>query len=88
LQVVLERHARGVPGTLEDSMTSPSLIPLTDLDGLRAAGIAYPSTEHGWRWLYRQRHARGLNDAFRRIGRRIVLDPARYIDLVRETAGS
>jgi len=69
-------------------MTTSSLIPLTDLDGLRAAGIAYPSTEHGWRWLYRHRHARGLSDAFRRIGRRIVLDPARYIDLVRERAGS
>jgi len=68
---------------VEDRMTTPTLIPLTDLDGLRAAGISYPATEHGWRWLYRHRHARGLEDAFRRIGRRIVLDPTRYVELVR-----
>jgi len=65
-------------------MITPMLIPLTDLANLRAAGIAYPSTEHGWRWLYRHRHVRGLEDAFHRIGRRIVLDPVRYIELVRE----
>lgn len=69
-------------------MTTPTLIPLTDLDSLRAAGIAYPSTEHGWRWLYRHRHERGLEDAFRTIGRRIVLDPTRYIELVRKRLGN
>lgn len=69
-------------------MTTPTLIPLTDLDSLRAAGIAYPATEHGWRWLYRHRHARGLEDAFRTIGRRIVLDPTRYIELVRKGLGN
>jgi hypothetical protein len=31
---------------------------------------------------------RALGDAFRRIGRRIVLDPVRYVALVRERAGS
>jgi hypothetical protein len=64
-------------------MIPASLIPLTDLAGIRAAGIAYPSTEHSWRWLYRHRHERQLNEAFHRIGRRIVLDTARYLELVR-----
>ena len=65
-------------------MTNPTLIPITDVANLQAAGIVYPATEHGWRWLYRQRHVRGLEDAFLRIGRRIVIDPTRYIELVRE----
>ena len=61
----------------------PVLIPLTDLESLRAAGIVYPKTVHAWRWLFRHRHERGLNDAFRRVGRRILLDVTRYVELVR-----
>jgi len=53
----------------------PVFVAMTDLANLRAAGITYPSTIHGWRWLFRHRHERGLHDAFRRIGRRIVVDP-------------
>jgi len=49
-----------------------------------AAGITYPGTLHAWRWLYRHRHERGLADAFRRIGRRIVVDPEHYVKLVRQ----
>jgi hypothetical protein len=51
------------------------LVALTDTAGLRAAGITYPHTLNAWRWLYRHRHERGLADAFRRIGRRIMVDP-------------
>jgi hypothetical protein len=32
-------------------------------------------------------HERGLDDAFRRIGRRIVVDPERYRELVRARSG-
>lgn len=64
-------------------VTAPTFVALTDLANLRAAGIAYPSTIHGWRWLFRHRRERGLEDAFRRIGRRIVVDPERYRELVR-----
>jgi hypothetical protein len=67
----------------ETPLTTPTFVALTDLANLRAAGIAYPSTIHGWRWLYRHRHERGLDDAFRRVGRRIVVDPERYRELVR-----
>lgn len=66
--------------------TIPRLVALTDVAGLRAAGITYPHTVHAWRWLYR--HERGLADAFRRIGRRIVVDPERYFELVRQRAAS
>lgn len=64
-------------------LAAPAFIPMTDLDTLRAAGICYPTTLNGWRWLFRNRHERGLEDAFRRIGRRIVVDPKRYRELVR-----
>ena len=72
----------------ESDMTAPSFVALTDIENLRAAGIAYPSTVHGWRWLFRHRHERGLGDAFRRIGRRIVVDPERYRELVRASSGA
>ena len=68
--------------------TIPKLVALTDTAGLRAAGITYPGTLYAWRWLYRHRHERGLADAFRRIGRRIVVDPERYVELVRQRAAS
>jgi hypothetical protein len=63
-----------------------TLVPLTDIESLRAAGVAYPSTVHSWRWLYRHRDERGLAGAFRRIGRRIVVDTEAYTRLVREQA--
>lgn len=67
---------------------TPTLIPLTDLESLRAAGIVYPRTVHAWRWLFRHRRERGLDDAFRRVGRRILVDVARYVELVRGAAKS
>ena len=67
------------------SPQTQTLIPLTDLDGLRAAGFAYPATVDSWRWLYRHRHDRGLCDAFRCIGRRVVVDAPRFLELVRQT---
>ena len=81
-----DRPTRIQPNAASESkehMTAPTFVALTDLKNLRAAGIAYPSTVHGWRWLFRNRHERGLEDAFRRIGRRIVVDPERYRELIR-----
>jgi hypothetical protein len=82
-----EVRAEG-PQSGEAPLTTPTFVALTDLANLRAAGIAYPSTIHGWRWLYRHRHERGLDDAFRRVGRRIVVDPERYRELVRASPAS
>jgi hypothetical protein len=50
------------------------LIPMTDVEALKAAGIHYPATENSWRWCFRHRHSRGLDQAFKRNGRRIVVD--------------
>jgi hypothetical protein len=42
-------------------------------------GIAYPNTENGWRWTYRQRHQRGLAHCFLKIGKRVLVDPQAYL---------
>lgn len=55
-------------------------IPINDPVATQAAGIAYPSTENGWRWTYRQRQERGLAHCFVRVGRRILVDPQAYLD--------
>ena len=55
-------------------------IPINDPEATQAAGIAYPATENGWRWTYRQRHERGLAHCFLRVGRRILVDPRAYLD--------
>jgi hypothetical protein len=60
------------------------LVPLTDLAALRAAGVLYPTTVDGWRWLFRVRNERGLGRAFRRIGRRVLVDVPSYMDAVRD----
>ena len=67
-------------------MNTPTLVPLTDLDALREAGIHYPSSIHGWRWAYRNRKERGLETAFIRQGRRILVDVPAYLDAVRSKA--
>ncbi len=59
------------------------LVPITDIDAFRASGIAYPATIDGWRWLYRCRHERGLDRAFIKSGRRVLVDIPRYLELVR-----
>ena len=60
------------------------LIPMTDLESLKAAGIYYPGTQNAWRWCFRHRHARGLQDAFRRNGRRIIVDVDAFKAAVRD----
>ena len=64
------------------------LVPMMDLEALKAAGILYPNTQHAWRWLYRHRHARGVANGFRCLGRRIVVDTDAFKAAVRaqETA--
>jgi hypothetical protein len=60
------------------------LVPLNDVDALCAAGIAYPATVHGWRWLFRHREQRGLSNAFKRVGKRILVDVPTYTRLIRD----
>jgi hypothetical protein len=67
-------------------MNSPLLVPLTDITGLRAAGIHYPETVDGWRWAYRVRAERGLERAFVRQGRRVLVDIPAYLRAVRSDA--
>ena len=55
-------------------------IPINNPEATQAAGIAYPATENGWRWLYRCRGERGLDHCFLIIGRRILVDPQAYLD--------
>jgi hypothetical protein len=59
-------------------------IPITDLEALKALGISYPSTVDGWRWAWRHRAERGLERAFVRQGRRVLVVPDLYIAAVRE----
>lgn len=59
------------------------LIPMNDLEALKAAGVLYPQTEHGWRWLYRRRAKKGFAGVFRRVGRRILVDVPAYVETVR-----
>jgi hypothetical protein len=64
-------------------MNTPTLIPLNNAAALQQAGIIYPATENAWRWLYRQREERGLSAAFVRMGRRVLVDVPRFIELAR-----
>jgi hypothetical protein len=69
-------------------MTIPSvLIPLSSIAELHAAGISYPKTVDAWRWLYRCRVERGLDRAFVRIGRRILVDVPKFVELARCIGG-
>jgi hypothetical protein len=62
------------------------LIPITDVQALKAAGIHYPATENAWRWCFRHRDARGLASAFKRNGRRIVVDVDAFKAAVRSSS--
>jgi hypothetical protein len=66
-------------------MSILQIVPLTDVERLRAAGIEYPRTVESWRWLYRHRHDRGMAGAFLRQGRRVLVDVPRYLELARES---
>jgi hypothetical protein len=61
------------------------LVPITDVDTLRASGIAYPSTYEQWRWMFRRREEHGVADAFLRQGRRILVDVPKYLELARSS---
>lgn len=54
-------------------------IPINNPAATQAAGITYPNTENGWRWLYRCRRERGLEHCFLRVGRRVLVDPQAYL---------
>lgn len=61
-----------------------ALIPMHDLDALREADVHYPATPESWRWLFRTRGERGLEGAFVRCGRRILVDTDKLLALMRE----
>jgi hypothetical protein len=60
------------------------LIPITDVEALKAAGIHHPGSENAWRWCFRHRHARGLDYAFKRNGRRILVDVDAFKAAIRD----
>lgn len=59
------------------------LIPITEPDRLTAVGIGYPSTYRQWQWVFRHRTERGLERAFVRTGRRILVDVTAYLEAMR-----
>ena len=61
-----------------------ALIPMHDIDALREAGVHYPSTPESWRWLFRTRADRGVEDAFTRCGRRILVDTEVLLERMRQ----
>lgn len=58
------------------------LIPLTKPEQAKAAGIPVETVDQ-LRWLERTADAKGLREAFVRIGRRVFLDPEKFHELVR-----
>ncbi len=77
-----KRRLTVAPKIVAPKIVAPKIVALTDLASLRAAGIAYPDTEHAWRWLYRKRVERGLDAAFMRQGRRILVNVELFIKLM------
>jgi len=69
-------------------MTAPTIIPITKTEDIRAAGVDYPTTVDGWRWLYRKRSERGLEQVFKRVGRRVLLDVPAYLEAVRKSSAA
>lgn len=64
-------------------MTIPTIVPITDIGAIRAAGVHYPATVDGWRWLYRFRAERGMAHVFPRVGRRVMVDIPAYLAALR-----
>jgi hypothetical protein len=58
------------------------LIPLTDPEAMKSAGLPFPSTDSA-RWCFRHRVERGLDAAFIRVGSRIYVDPDKFHELIR-----
>lgn len=59
------------------------LIPITDQRSIEAAGIAYPRSEWGWRWVYRHRETNGHANSFRKLGRRILVSVPDFLEAMR-----
>jgi hypothetical protein len=72
----------------EGDVMTDLLIPITDVEALKAAGILHPGSENAWRWCFRYRHVRGLEYAFKRNGRRIVVDVDAFKAAIRKNDAS
>jgi len=60
------------------------LIPITaPAEEFRAQGVVHPDSIGGWRWLFRNRAHNGLDRAFVRVGRRILVDVPAYLAALR-----
>lgn len=58
----------------------PQLIPINEPKTLLAAGVPW-KTEDQARWAYRTRDENGLDIAFKKIGKRIYLDPLKFHEI-------
>ena len=65
----------------------PQLIRITDLDGLKAAGLPFKSVDSA-RWCERTAHEKGLAAAFVRIGKIVLVDPAKFHQLARRQSAA
>ena len=63
-------------------MQQPRLIPITDPEMMKAAGLPLRSTDAA-RWCFRHRVERGVADAFVRVGNRIYIDPDEFHRAIR-----
>lgn len=75
------------PMTQTQHSATALLLPLTDVQALAAAGLGWPRTPQAWRWLYRRREERGLQEAFCTVGRRVLVNVPRFIELVTQQTG-
>ena len=64
-------------------VVAPTVVPITNIEALRRAGIEYPATVDAWRWAYRRRHENGLADAIKKKNGRIVVDVPAYLEAIR-----
>jgi len=63
-------------------------IAITDPEAWLARGHTFPKTVWQWRYLYRNRSKFGLDSAFRKIGVRIIVDEAAYLEATRQAAAA
>lgn len=70
------------------SPQTAAIIAIDDLEALKAAGIHWPKTADAWRWTYRRRAENGLAAAFHKVGTRVLVDPVKFLELVRKGRAS
>jgi hypothetical protein len=64
----------------------PQLIRITDVAGMKAAGLPFDSVDSA-RWCERTARDKGLAGAFVRLGKTVLVDPAKFHELARKRHG-